>query len=131
MTVKNRFVISKRVRGDEARRLGGWLRSMRESRGLSQEALAHTADLSVSTYGSIERAFSCGRWANPKLDSLLRLIVALNTTSSELEVLLTHPTMFGPYSVDVRSISAATVSRCVPLHRSKCPNCTVDQDGGN
>lgn len=87
---------------------------MRESRGFSQERLAHDSDMAVSTYGLLERAFARGQWANPTLKSLLRVIATLNATEQELAVLLTNPTLVGPYSkpMELWESDALTADGC-------------------
>lgn len=54
------------------------LRARRKDLGLSQEEVAHLAGLAVPVYGRLERGESSkGDWANPTLDTLLRVFSAL------------------------------------------------------
>jgi transcriptional regulator with XRE-family HTH domain len=45
------------------RGLGKAIRQLREKRGLTQEAVAHEAGVTASTYGLIERGHSNPTWA--------------------------------------------------------------------
>jgi transcriptional regulator with XRE-family HTH domain len=55
------------------------LRGLRTSRGRSQEAIAHDADLTVNAYGRIERG-----QADPGLTSLARIADAPGVSLAEL-----------------------------------------------
>jgi transcriptional regulator with XRE-family HTH domain len=55
------------------------VRQLREARGLTQEDLAHEADLTVGSYARIERAQS-----NPAWTTVQRIAVALGLTVGEL-----------------------------------------------
>ena len=71
-----------------ALRFGRWLREVRGERGMSQEGVALAAGVAVDTYCRIERSISAGRWANPTLETTLRVILALNVDLAELGRLL-------------------------------------------
>jgi transcriptional regulator with XRE-family HTH domain len=58
--------------------LGGTLRSLREQRGIGQEALSHDAGLSVGTYARIERA-----QVNPRWTTIRQIVHALDMTLAE------------------------------------------------
>jgi transcriptional regulator with XRE-family HTH domain len=60
-------------------RLARALRELRERRGLSQEAVAHSAALTVSAYARIERGE-----ANPTWTTVTQVAQALGVTLSEL-----------------------------------------------
>ena len=62
-----------------ARRIGRIIRSNREHRGLSQEALAELADLNRSYIGEIERGS-----AVPSLDTLQKIADAFGEKLSKL-----------------------------------------------
>ena len=64
---------------DAARRIGLIVRSNRQYRGLSQEALAELANLNRSYIGDIERGLS-----NPSLDTLQKIADALGERLSKL-----------------------------------------------
>jgi transcriptional regulator with XRE-family HTH domain len=55
------------------------LRALREQRGLSQEALAHAANLTMSSYARIERG-----QANPTWLTVTRIADGLGITLGEL-----------------------------------------------
>jgi transcriptional regulator with XRE-family HTH domain len=55
------------------------LRGLRQSKGRSQEAIAHDAELTVNAYGRIERG-----QADPGLTSLARIADALGVSLAEL-----------------------------------------------
>jgi transcriptional regulator with XRE-family HTH domain len=59
--------------------LGVVLRELRESRGRSQESLAHDAGLTVNAFGRIERG-----QADPAFSSLVRIADALGVSLAEL-----------------------------------------------
>ncbi|TAM68599.1 MAG: XRE family transcriptional regulator [Microbacteriaceae bacterium] len=59
--------------------VGERLRDIRHRMALSQEDVAHLAEMHVTNYGKIER----GR-ANPSLTTLIRIAIALNTDPGEL-----------------------------------------------
>ena len=46
--------------------LGRAIRQLREKRGLTQEAVAHEAGVTASTYGLIERGHSNPTWATAR-----------------------------------------------------------------
>ncbi|WP_372491792.1 helix-turn-helix transcriptional regulator [Microbacterium croceum] len=71
--------------------LGGWLRSLRAQRGMSQEEVAFAAEIDVTTYGRIERAVCGDQWANPRLLTMLRLMRALGVTSNDLLESMNRP----------------------------------------
>jgi transcriptional regulator with XRE-family HTH domain len=58
--------------------LAGTIRSLREEKGVGQEALAHAAGLSVATYARIERA-----QVNPTWTTIRRIVDALDLTLRE------------------------------------------------
>lgn len=67
------------------KRLGERLRQIRERKGLSQEQVALDAGITVNTYGCIERGrMPRGAAINPTLDTLFRILEALETTAEEL-----------------------------------------------
>ena len=70
--------------------LGRWLQQVRVSKGMSQERVAITAELAVSTYGRLERSVTGGDWANPTLETFLRVLVALEVDPADLEQLVTE-----------------------------------------
>lgn len=51
---------------------------------MSQEKVALTAGVAVSTYARLERALRDGQWVNPQLDTMLKLICTLNLELSDL-----------------------------------------------
>jgi transcriptional regulator with XRE-family HTH domain len=55
------------------------IRALRERRGLSQEALAHAAQLTMSSYARIERG-----QANPTWRTVSQIAEALGVTLAEL-----------------------------------------------
>ncbi len=59
--------------------IGEAIRTKRQSRGLTMEALARRADVSLSTVARIE-----GGHNEPRLDVLRKLAVALNVSIDEL-----------------------------------------------
>ena len=59
--------------------VGERLRSIRTALGLSQEEVAHLADIHPTNYGKIER----GR-ANPSLSTIIRIATVLDTDAGEL-----------------------------------------------
>ena len=70
----------RRLRRATVSRLGHTIRCLRQEGGLSQEQVAHSAGITVYTYGSIERGRTPrGHDINPTLDTLLRIANALNT----------------------------------------------------
>ncbi len=68
--------------------LAGWLYSRRSERGLSQEAVALKAGISVPCYGRIERAGLSQRGTGVTLATLLRIINAIEPTRQELASLI-------------------------------------------
>ena len=64
--------------------LAQWLRGVRDRRGMSQESVAHSADLAVSTYSRLERSTLSKKTANPTLATFVRICVALGVTVDEL-----------------------------------------------
>jgi len=66
-------------RQDAVRSLGVTLRALRRGKGLSQEQVAYAAQLSVYSYGCLERGRApSGGIANPTMDTLLRVFTALD-----------------------------------------------------
>ena len=61
------------------RALGKAIRQLREERGVTQEAVAHTAGVTAATYGLIERGQSNPTWA-----TLTDIADALEVSISEL-----------------------------------------------
>lgn len=61
------------------------LRNLREQRGITQEDLAHAADITTTALSRIE-----GAKANPTWTTLTRILNALNTSLAELETALTR-----------------------------------------
>jgi transcriptional regulator with XRE-family HTH domain len=59
------------------------LRSLREQRGITQEDLAHTADVTTTALSRIE-----GGKANPTWATLTRILAALEVSLAELEAAL-------------------------------------------
>jgi transcriptional regulator with XRE-family HTH domain len=59
------------------------LRSLREQRGITQEDLAHAADVTTTALSRIE-----GGKANPTWTTLARILDALNASLVELEAAL-------------------------------------------
>lgn len=59
------------------------LRSLREQRGITQEDLAHAADVTTTALSRIE-----GGKANPTWTTLARILNALNASLTELEAAL-------------------------------------------
>jgi transcriptional regulator with XRE-family HTH domain len=59
------------------------LRSLREQRGITQEDLAHAADVTTTALSRIE-----GGKANPTWTTLARILDALNASLTELEAVL-------------------------------------------
>ena len=64
---------------DAAKKIGAKIREERKRVGLTQEALAEKAELSLSQVGYIERGE-----VKPSIDSLVRLASALDVTPSSL-----------------------------------------------
>jgi transcriptional regulator with XRE-family HTH domain len=60
-------------------RLPAALRSLRDRKAVTQEAVAHAAGLTVSTYARIERGE-----ADPKWSTVIRIAGALGVTAAEL-----------------------------------------------
>lgn len=58
--------------------LGATVRALRESKGRSQEAVARAADMSLSSFGRIERAE-----ADPTWSSVIKIADALGVTLVE------------------------------------------------
>ncbi|MFB9644980.1 helix-turn-helix domain-containing protein [Microbacterium terregens] len=54
--------------------LAQWLRGVRDRRGMSQESVAHSADLAVSTYSRLERSTLSKKTANPTLATFVRSV---------------------------------------------------------
>ncbi len=67
-------------------RLARALRSLREERGETQEALAHAAGVTTAGLSRIERGL-----ANPTWTTLLRILAALDTSLADLEPRLERP----------------------------------------
>jgi transcriptional regulator with XRE-family HTH domain len=63
-------------------RLGRAIRQLREKRGLTQEAVAHEAGVTASTYGLIERGQSNPTWATAR-----DIAAALGVSIGELATL--------------------------------------------
>lgn len=61
------------------------LRSLREQRGITQEDLAHAADITTTALSRIE-----GGKANPTWTTLTRILAALGVNLAELEAALKH-----------------------------------------
>lgn len=61
-----------------------WLYAARSSRGMSQEAIALRAGLAVPTYGRLERSGLRGQISQAKLETFVRLLLALDPDASEL-----------------------------------------------
>jgi transcriptional regulator with XRE-family HTH domain len=59
--------------------LGKAIRQLREKRGMTQEAIAHSAGITTATLGVIERGLSNPTWATAK-----RIGEALDVSISEL-----------------------------------------------
>lgn len=65
--------------GDAIRAIGALLSRTRLAQGLSQEDVAHRAQISVHTYASLERLRSrSGSLPNPTLETLVRVFRALD-----------------------------------------------------
>lgn len=64
-------------------KISTWLRAVRHRRGLSQEQVAHSAGIAVSTYTRLECHSSRGT-ANPTVSTMSKLCAALNVTLAEL-----------------------------------------------
>jgi transcriptional regulator with XRE-family HTH domain len=75
-------------RSPEGQKFGENLRRLRKDRGLSQEALAETADLTADYLGFIERGDNV-----PTLTVILKLAKALNIDAGELLAEFTLPTL--------------------------------------
>lgn len=59
--------------------LGRCFAAARERAGLSQEEVAHAAQITTRTYGTVERGWTPqGLRANPTIDTVLRIAAALN-----------------------------------------------------
>lgn len=67
------------VAGSKDRALGGAVRQLRRDRGMTQEALAHTAGLALGTVTGVERATTAPDWATVRA-----LAKALGVTMAEL-----------------------------------------------
>ncbi|WP_363331408.1 helix-turn-helix transcriptional regulator [Microbacterium sp. 69-10] len=66
-------------------RFGVRLRSIRQRRGLSQEQVAHDAGIAVQTYSCLERGIAPGGgYANPTLETILRVLHALGVAPTSL-----------------------------------------------
>lgn len=65
-----------------------WLYQTRVARGLSQETVALRAGIAVPTYGRLERAGLSHSRTKVTLDTMLRLVAALEPDSVELGTLL-------------------------------------------
>lgn len=62
--------------------LGNTIRSLRLRKGLSQEQVAHQADITVGSYGCIERGIApSGQAANPTLRTLLLVFEVLQISA--------------------------------------------------
>lgn len=59
--------------------LGEKIREVRQNLGISQADAAYLSQIDVSNFGKIERGA-----ANPNINTLTRIAVALNTTVSDL-----------------------------------------------
>lgn len=74
------------IRIEAAQRLAILLRHFRQARGLSQERVAQEAGLALYTYSCLERATTpSGRVANPTLDTLIRVLHALEVPEVRLD----------------------------------------------
>ena len=68
----------RQMQREAAAQIGESLWRARVARGLSQEAVANQAGISVFTYCHLERGYSSdGRPANPRLDTLLKVLDVL------------------------------------------------------
>ena len=76
---------------NRAANVSEWLREVRLRRGMSQEAVAHAAELAVSTYGRLERGQKNDSPANPTLATFVRVCVALDITRDEFVALTVGP----------------------------------------
>jgi transcriptional regulator with XRE-family HTH domain len=84
--------------------IGRIMRTLRESRGLSQEAVAFQAGISVQAYSCLERGQTpSGGVANPTLDTLLRIFTALEIQPPEGATLV-----FGPCDRDANPVQATS-----------------------
>jgi len=92
------------------RQVGENIRSLRKSRGLSQEDLGEKADLSYKFVGEIERGT-----VNPSLDSLARIANALNV---EVAKLFLYDDMLVLSGEDVIGVRAATSTLDALLSRN-------------
>ncbi|MEV7610707.1 helix-turn-helix transcriptional regulator [Microbacterium sp. NPDC089320] len=72
-----------------------WLYAARSSRGMSQEAIALRAGLAVPTYGRLERSGLRGQISQAKLETFVRLLVALDPDASELGRLIALLKLYG------------------------------------
>lgn len=73
---------------DSTPTLSEWLYTLRTARGLSQEALALRAGISVPTYGRLERASLQGAKIRATLDTIICLVAALEPSGVEIRALL-------------------------------------------
>lgn len=78
--------------GDAAQALALGLRWTRTQKGLSQEQVAFSAGIAVQTYSCLERGRSpAGGDANPTLDTILRILAALDLDVPMLSNGPVHP----------------------------------------
>lgn len=78
----------RRTRSPEGQRLGDTIRRLRKDRGLSQEALAESANMTADYLGFIERGENV-----PTLSILLKIARALNIDAGELLAEFTLPVL--------------------------------------
>jgi DNA-binding XRE family transcriptional regulator len=75
----------RQMRRVAAAQIGESLHQARVARGLSQEAVAHRAGISVFTYCHLERGYSSdGGPTNPRLDTLLKVLDVLELDARDL-----------------------------------------------
>ncbi|MBO9626650.1 MAG: helix-turn-helix transcriptional regulator [Microbacterium sp.] len=74
--------------GKSGARFAIWLYRVRTSRGLSQEGLALRAGIAVPTYGRLERTGKGGGVSHVTLETLLRVLDALELTPQEIWALV-------------------------------------------